>query len=160
MASDKSPNMGRRRAIGAITTALVAVAATAKIGKAQAAPSADKANVGKRVAVKAPAAKGSAPAVPTFHEMFVDGLQPNEVPVVLERINLKTRSYMKGMITSRRPSRDDKVFAKQVLLATEREFGRIADQLAKKQITSAQARQAGKAALMRYVEQLNRFQPA
>ena len=52
------------------------------------------------------------------------------------------------------------MFAKQVLLATEREFGRIAEQLSKKQITSAQARQAGKAALVRYVEQLNRFAQA
>lgn len=160
MASDKSPNMGRRRALGAMTTALVAVAATAKIGNAQAAPSAEKPNAGKRAVVKNPAATGDDAAVPSFHEMFTDDLSPREVPAVVEKINHKTRAYMKTMINTRKPSKEDKVLAKHVLFSTEREFKRIADELAKKQISAAQARQAGKAALVRYVEQLNRFRPA
>jgi hypothetical protein len=160
MASDKSPNMGRRRAIGAMTTALVAVAATAKIGKAQAAPTAEKPNAGKRAVVKNPAVVGDDAAVPTFHEMFTDDLSPTEVPGVVEKINYKTRAYMKTMLNARKPAKEDKVLAKQVLFSTEREFKRIADQLAKKQISAAQARQEGKAALVRYVQQLNRFQQA
>jgi hypothetical protein len=157
MTGDGKGRVDRRRALGLIAGATVAAAAAGvpkalrgQTGSLSGKSDADRRPEPIRVRVK----KGSDARDPRLDELFRDGLTAADLPATRRAIAEKTRSYMKAMVVSRRPTPGVSLAAKQAMRAAENEMLDIADRLANGALSTSQARVAAKSAFARFVDHL------